>query len=393
MGLKLEAEIGLNAASFQRGITQVNNSISNTVKSYALGAVGVYSIEKAFSKTLETVKELYNESKRMGVSVENLQVMRKAAASAGVEMSTLAGAMEKLNVARSKALGGDAKALASFGTLGVSKERLETAPAEDIIFGEISKKIKSVNPQDIAAQLRDVMGRGYGEMVPLMAKDMDALREKMQRMGMIISSETVAELKQFDAAINSIKNLLVGYLAGALAAFGEGLLDFWQTKIKPAQAEAGSILGTATEGDSSLIGMLRGATAVVADTIAYDAQRFLGLGHGMDHWNKKYGPDLKSSKEEADKSGKDFMTNWRKEVAESMKVKPVDFSNQDQGKPVHHTAGDLRSNSLISHGNYFGQIQGSMPNFEQRKVDLLTQINAGITKLANAPASAGDDYP
>jgi hypothetical protein len=384
MGLKLEAEIGLNAASFQRGITQVNNSISNTVKSYALGAVGVYSIEKAFAKTLETVKELYNESKRMGVSVENLQVMRKAAASAGVEMSTLAGAMEKLNVARSKALGGDSKALASFGALGVSKERLETAPAEDIIFGEISKKIKSVNPQDIAAQLRDVMGRGYGEMVPLMAKDMDALRDKMQRMGMIISSETVAELKQFDAAINSLKNLLVGYLADALAGFGEGLMDFWHTNAKPfVEGVTESVAIAASEGGTD--SAIKGAFLYAIDSLP----EYLG-GLSNKEMDKKYAGAseayLKSEQE-----GKKTLEDWKKEVAESMKVKPVDFSNQDQGKPVHHTAGDLRSNSLISHGNYFGQIQGSMPNFEQRKVDLLAQINAGINKLNQTGIQYNED--
>jgi uncharacterized protein (DUF433 family) len=387
MGLKLEAEIGLNAASFQRGITQVNNSISNTVKSYALGAVGVYSIEKAFAKTLETVKELYNESKRMGVSVENLQVMRKAAASAGVEMSTLAGAMEKLNVARSKALGGDSKALASFGALGVSKERLETAPAEDIIFGEISKKIKSVNPQDIAAQLRDVMGRGYGEMVPLMAKDMDALREKMQRMGMIISSETVAELKQFDAAINSLKNLLVGYLAQALASFGDGLMKFWMENASPlgSAIQEGIAVGASREGGGAIMGSLRYAV----NTILPEE-----LGGMTDKEYAKEYSSVGDAYSQAMGVGKETYKNWKKELGDSLNVKPTEFTPPASGdNPIHHTAGDLRSNSLISHGNYFGQIQGSMPNFEQRKVDLLTQINAGITKLANAPASAGDDHP
>src|ERR1035438_2533621 len=123
MGLNLMATIGFDSTKFEKGMHRVGESVMETVKAYALGAVGAYALGSVLEKTIETVKELVNESKRMGVTVEQLQVMRKAAEESGVEIGVLAGAMEKLNVAREKALGGGAagaKASASFAALGVT---------------------------------------------------------------------------------------------------------------------------------------------------------------------------------------------------------------------------------------------------------------------------------
>jgi hypothetical protein len=224
MSLKFDAEVGLNAAGFHRGM----EGISSSLKNYALGAVGVYSIDRAFEKTIETVKELVNESKRMGVTVEQLQVFRKAAEESGVEIGVLAGAMEKLNVAREKALGGGAgagKAMSSFAALGVTPAMLSSSSAQDIIFGAIRDKIKSVNPQDIAAPLRDILGKGFGPLIPLISTDMKELQDRMQKFGMIMSGETAHKLKEIDDALHSVTNVLVNALAPALVAFAEFILD------------------------------------------------------------------------------------------------------------------------------------------------------------------------
>lgn len=228
MGLNLQSTISLNSANFERGMNNVAKSVSSTLKTYALGAIGIYSIEKAFFKTIETSKELINQSKRMGVTVEQIQVMKKAASGANVEMDALATTMEKLNVFRAKALGGgegSAEALKAFKQLGVSRQSLQTSGASEILFNEIGKKLKEVNPQTIAAPLREVLGRGYGQLVPLLTKDIDALQKKMESLGMIISSKTVYELKEFDTQINSIKNILVSALAPALVRMAEFILD------------------------------------------------------------------------------------------------------------------------------------------------------------------------
>lgn len=242
MGLNLESTISLNSASFERGMHKVANSVGSSIKQFAIGAIGVYTLEKAFYSTIETSKELVNESKRMGVTVEQLQVMRKAASGANVEMDALATTMEKLNTFRGKALGGgseSATALKQAAALGISPEMLKSSSAQDILFNAIGKKLKEVNPQTIAAPLREVLGRGYGQLVPLLTKDMDALQKKMESLGMIISTKTAFELKEFDTQINSIKNILVSALAPAMVSFAEFILDTFT---------GSGILGKAVEG-------------------------------------------------------------------------------------------------------------------------------------------------
>lgn len=230
MGLDLKATIGLDATHFERGMNKAKglaNDFAGSLKSYVVGAIGVTSIGLAFEKTIESAKELVNQSKRMGVSIEQLQVLKKAASSAGMELQDLAGIFEKLNVFRAKALSGGKegeKSINSAAQLGISKNMLANMDAVQLLFGPIRDKIKTVNPQEIAAPLRELLGRGFGPIVPVLSKDLGALQKKMESLGMIMSTETAQGLKELDTRLNSMKNILVTTLAPAFLYLGEVVL-------------------------------------------------------------------------------------------------------------------------------------------------------------------------
>jgi hypothetical protein len=227
MALKLESYITLNSAGFEQGLNKVTSSIASTIKSYALGAIGVYTLQKAFSETIATSKELVNESKRMGVTIEMLQVLRKAAGGAGVEMDKLAEAMERVNEFRAKALGGGPEsgmALRQARQLGISRQDLTSSSAQDILFKDIGAKLKTVNPQDIAGPLKEVVGRGFGPLIPVLTKDLGALQTKMESLGLIISTKTAVELNAFDAQMKGITGIFVTALAPVLVQLVEMFL-------------------------------------------------------------------------------------------------------------------------------------------------------------------------
>ena len=119
--------------TLKKVLTRVGERVADSVKSFVIGAVGVYGIEEAFRKTIETARELVNTSQRLDTSVETLQVLREAAKDAGVEFDKVADALNRLNVARQKALGGDAKSLQAFAALGVTATDLRTEKSGDII--------------------------------------------------------------------------------------------------------------------------------------------------------------------------------------------------------------------------------------------------------------------
>lgn len=230
MGLNLESKITLDSAAFKAGIGGVEksvHSVAHTLKSYALGAIGVYTVHSAFEATLDTVKELIRESKRMGISVESVQVIAKAAHSANLEVGAVAAAFERLNTLRAVALGGGAgsgKAMAAFNKLGVSSKMLVNQDASQIAFGAIRDKILSVNPQEIIAPLRTVFGKAGGAMIPMLQKDIEHLREHMEKAGMLISTKTANELKEMDGAVKQFKNILVTMMAPVIVALVEKFL-------------------------------------------------------------------------------------------------------------------------------------------------------------------------
>ena len=227
MAFKLEAFIGINSSEFQRGMRGVASGVLSGVRNFALAYIGLRALESAFAATVQTAKDLTNESARMGVTVEQLQVMRKAASNAGVEVDKLATAMDKLNEFRAKALktGSPEAMLANMqaAQLGITPAMLRNDSAQSIMFGAVAAKIKSVNPQEIAAPLKEIFGRGAGEIVPLLKTDMAGLEKSMKSFGQVMSNETARDLNQVSQALTTVKigftNALAPVIVGLVKMF------------------------------------------------------------------------------------------------------------------------------------------------------------------------------
>ena len=207
----------------------VASEVAAGVRNFALAYIGLRALESAFAATVQTAKDLTNESARMGVTVEQLQVMRKAASNAGVEVDKLASAMDKLNEFRAKALktGSPEAMLANMqaAQLGITPAMLRNDSAQSIMFGAVAAKIKSVNPQEIAAPLKEIFGRSAGEIVPLLKTDMAGLEKSMKSFGQVMSNETARDLNQVSQALTSVKIGFTNALAPAIVGLVEMFLD------------------------------------------------------------------------------------------------------------------------------------------------------------------------
>src|SRR5437879_804059 len=114
MGLRLQGEVSLDGSGFEAGLKRLEGAagqFANTLKGAAAGAFGIYGIEQAIQKTIDSARELVTESKRLGVGVEQLQVLRQAAKENNTELSQVAKAFERSDVAREKALRGGPEGL------------------------------------------------------------------------------------------------------------------------------------------------------------------------------------------------------------------------------------------------------------------------------------------
>src|ERR1035437_8648863 len=204
MAFEIHGEVSLDGAMFKRGLSDIGGSTTAFLKNFALGAIGIASVEQAFSKTIESAKELVNESTRLNIGIEKLQVYRQAAEDAGIGLAKMASGLEKLGSARAKALGegmgGGSKEIAGnqkmFAQLGVSSQMLAGGGSNDEIMRAISDKIKATaNPQDLIEPLKAIFGRAGGALIPMLESNFEELEKKMKSYGAIMESQTAHQLK------------------------------------------------------------------------------------------------------------------------------------------------------------------------------------------------------
>jgi len=122
---------------------------------------------------------------KTGVGVEALQALGFAGSLVGVSMEEIGGSVSKMQKAIAD---GDA----SFKQLGLSIEHLRSIGPEQQ-FAEIAAKIAAIkDPTQQAAAAMDVFGKSGTQLLPLIKSDMAAAADEARRLGIILSSETVA---------------------------------------------------------------------------------------------------------------------------------------------------------------------------------------------------------
>src|SRR5690349_2584864 len=124
MSLSLQASVSLDGSGFEAGLNKLEHGVEKvgeTLKGLAVAAFGVYGIEQAIHKTIETADKLVDTSRRLGVSLEVLQELGYAARISGADIDTLTSFLEKLNSTRL-----DAKKFDSFAKLHITQPDLSS---------------------------------------------------------------------------------------------------------------------------------------------------------------------------------------------------------------------------------------------------------------------------
>ena len=360
MGLNLEATIGLNSAAFERGLDRAKDKVSETVKGFIIGAIGIGTVEEAFRKTVETATDLVNASQRLGITVEQVQLLRQAAKDAGTEMDGVAAALEKVNIARAKALGGDVTANAAFRALGVSRGDLQTKPAVDLLIKDIGDKVKAVNPEEIAAPLREVLGRGAGESIAFLKTDFDELGDKMQKTGAIMSASVAEKLKALDDQFSIVSQIMTATLGPAILALAQGVVSATVT------------IGRAVAGLSATFGSMVGQGGLWGTLKALFKTDVIGLGGLLTNTSKtdqqkqitaalaSEGIDRNLVRSEADKAqgpwdeiSKQFQA-MMKAAEDKAKTPAANFNKTQADAEDARGRKHIETDSLVKVGNFLG---------------------------------------
>jgi len=188
------------------------------LKEMVAGAFTVEALKEFTSKTLELGTTLTNEALRLNMTVEQVQILKQAAKDSGVEFEKLESILDKVSIAKAKALGGDKDALKNFAALGVSKDQLNTSKSVDLLFNQIAESVKSKGGEAIAEPLGEILGRGFGDVIPLLKTNVEDVSEELKSFGGVMSTETAVKLKVLNDQFEMIGNMLVSLFAPAIVS-------------------------------------------------------------------------------------------------------------------------------------------------------------------------------
>jgi hypothetical protein len=225
--------LGLNIASFVGGLNHATeqartkgNSIANQlggqVAGKLAGLVSIAAFEQLSERTIAYGSKVNDLATRLGMSTDAVQEWDYALKQNGSSIDTAVSFFEKLESSRKKALQGNEEAIAGFRRLGVSMDDLKN---NRNLAGQISQAFKTGDPQALIADLREVGGRGAGEMIPTFAAGFDELAESARALGLIMSEETIGKLDEMGDKFDTLKAQVMSGFAPALTYVFDKLTD------------------------------------------------------------------------------------------------------------------------------------------------------------------------
>src|ERR1035441_8459485 len=159
------------------------------------GIVSGAGLADAARRSIEYGEKVSILAQRLGISTDAIQSWDFALRQAGSSIEAATMFFERLATHRKQALEGDGKDIASFRALGVTLDDLKSKRLEDVALG-ISKVFASGDPQKLIADLREVGGRGAGEMVAAFSGRLAEMVESAKAAGVVMSESVVDAMRE-----------------------------------------------------------------------------------------------------------------------------------------------------------------------------------------------------
>lgn len=197
-------------------------------------------------KSVQTADDLNTLSKQTGLSTDSLQKMQYAADLVDVPFDRISGAVTKMK----KSMGGTGEAFDKIG-VAVKDSTGQMRSAESVFYDTIKALSQIPNEVERDQRAYEIFGRSADELAGIIDDGGAALREygdEAQRLGLIMSGETLDALNETNDAVDKSKAQLKaaamelgGTIAKGLAPFLEKLAGFveklvgWMQRLTPEQ--------------------------------------------------------------------------------------------------------------------------------------------------------------
>lgn len=193
---RVDVTIGANTNPFAAGISKATLMLR--------GFIAGGTILAAAKSAIELGGSLLDMSNKAQVSTKWLQEVGYAAKMAGASMEDVTNAVFELRRAQAQALSGSGSDLRAFRELGISVGELRTMGAEGI-FDRIAERVRKTGGglKEVNAAMA-IMGRGGKSLVASMVDGMSEARAEAQRLGLVLSDETIKAMDSLGDTIDTI---------------------------------------------------------------------------------------------------------------------------------------------------------------------------------------------
>jgi hypothetical protein len=226
----LLAKLGLDGTAFESGLKRSQSLAKGIGREISGTLAGIFAVDKLAQYGMEAINtagKLQDLSTQLGVSAKFLQEMKFAADLGGSSLEEVSAALQKITVARGKALGGDQGLLDAFARFGVTAQEIKSAKIEDI-FLKIGKAFEGdANPQNLLAPFRELAGKGAGALIPAMAQGLGDAADQAQRLGMVMSDEVIESLDEANDRIEIMHKTAVSGMGTLISQGIAPLMNFF----------------------------------------------------------------------------------------------------------------------------------------------------------------------
>lgn len=231
--LSMLFRIGADTTDFEIGAKRVQSLGDKMAKTFkrdvASAFAGVFVVDKVVDlglKAIQTAGQLNDLSQQLGVSAKFLQEMKFAAEMGGASLSDVESGLQKIQIARQKALGGNDELVSAFESLGVSSEQLKSSRIEDI-FMQIGRSFEGgANPEELVAAFTQIAGKGAGSLIPAMASGLADAAEQARNLGLVMSDDVVRSLDDANDRVEIMMKRLETGMGVVISSFVTPLMDF-----------------------------------------------------------------------------------------------------------------------------------------------------------------------
>jgi lambda family phage tail tape measure protein len=214
---KLEGQTQATTAGMKKSFISLNTVVKTTV----IGAVAALALQmkSLTSETLEYGDKLHKLNLQLGVSVPQLDKLRKVGALAGVEFTQITTAIRMMQKNLGDASNGIGIAKDAFGELGLNiNNLLNMEPSEAFIT--ITEALQGV---ENATKRNSLASQIYGARIGAVVMQMTDLRRSTEEMNTNMSQEGVNAMAAFNDTMailsDNIKKAFVPIISGMAGAF------------------------------------------------------------------------------------------------------------------------------------------------------------------------------